>query len=222
MSERRESQQPTNERFRELDRPYEIQAERSDGERVISAIAADAEREYVWAFDSDKSLWIHHPSEAEGSIDLEDGHSRHSAVIPKELMRPPGTNSDIYHIHPEVLVTDLVKNAKPGWHTKEFLQVSNQIPKAEDLTAASVLINNGYKAFKVITTLGVSTVKFFPENLDKSKTKHDIQGMSIDREFMYKALEEGLTSAIEKVFARLNDYYKGVFVYEYEPFVKEE
>ena len=216
MSER-EIKIVSKEVFSRFDQPYEALMNRDEGEKVLSSIAGNAEREYVWAFDEERSLWIYFPSKSSEHIDISQGHSRHEATIPKELLKPPGESSDIYHIHPDILVDVLVKNRKPGWHSEEFLRVSNQMPKEDDLHAASVLINNGYRTFKVVTSLGVTTLKFFPEKLDPKQEHHDIEGVTIKKEMIYDALKEGVNPAIRKVFEELNRHYGGVFVYEFHP-----
>jgi len=205
------------EAFSQFDQFYESSMSRGEGEKILSSIASDAKREYVWAFDEERSLWIYFPSKSSEDIDVSRGHSRHEITIPKELLKPPGASSDVYHIHPDILVDVLVKNRKPGWHSEEFLRVSNQMPKEDDLHAASVLINNGYKTFKVVTSLGVTTLKFFSEKLDPKQERHDIEGVTINQEMIYGALKEGVNPAIRKVFEELNRHYGGVFVYEFHP-----
>ena len=214
MSEK-ESKLFSRESFFRLDRPYEMYVDRKAGEVALSSIAVDAKREYVWAFDEEKMLWVYRPSESSEHIDTETGSSLHKATIPKELLKPPGASSDIYHIHPDVLVTELVRHAKPGWHNEEFLRVSNQIPKEDDLHAASVLIQNGYKAFKVVTSSGVTTLEFFPDKLDAEQKEHDIEGITIKSELIYEALKDGFEPAVQRVFEELNRHYRGVFVYKF-------
>ena len=216
MEKQKEVLNSINESFSDLANPYRIEAGRNVGENALLDIARTVDREYVWVFDEETSTWYYYPSNFSVEFDYDRGTSRYTATIPKELVNPPGTLADLYHIHPDSIVSKLLEK-KRGQHSEEFLRVSNQIPKKDDLEAASKLVPNGYTSFKIVTSAGITTLRYCPEKLDKKQERHSLPEITISSEMIYEALKEGFAPAVHKVFEQLNKHYDGVFVFEFRP-----
>ncbi|MFA6436612.1 MAG: hypothetical protein WC242_00640 [Candidatus Paceibacterota bacterium] len=220
MSESLETKRNNTEAFFELEHPYEIEQSREEGERMLQKIAVTAEREYVWAFDEATNTWYYYPCEFTVKVDENLNEVNHTARIPDELVYPPGELSYHYHIHPDSVFTPLLKKEENS-HKEDFYRVSNQLSKNEDLEAVAKLIAMGYKGFKVVTSIGVTTIEYHPERLDQSQKKHILPGLKISFEEIQKALKDGVTVGIDKILEKFTEHYKGVFVFKFEPFEKE-
>ena len=156
--------------FFSLEQPYKIQLEKKEGEANLANIAREAEQEYYWAFDEKNSTWHYYPSEKHSEkISRFKGESKFSAAVSKEFLNPPSDSSIFYHIHPDSVITRLLIKPKKRWHTKEFLSVSNQMPKEDDLEVAAEL--KKYKEFKIITSIGITSYQFHPEKVNSKKEK---------------------------------------------------
>lgn len=201
------------EKFFSLEQPYRIQLSRKLGEANLADIARSAEREFCWAYDEDTSTWYYYPSiEHSESVSRLDGTSTFSVVIPRELVVSPSRSSVFYHTHPDSVVAKLLSEPKEGWHTEEFLRVSGQLPKSDDLEAAVRM--RGYKEFRIVTSAGVTSYQFHPENLLAGQKT--LPNLSIPQEELYKSLVRSFEDAVRKALDYMSEHYRGVFTFSFE------
>lgn len=201
------------EKFFSLKQPYKIELEKNEGETNLANIAREAEQEYCWAFDEATSTWYYYLSkEHSEEVSRLKGKSTFKTTIPSELLQPPSDSSVFYHIHPDSVVTRLLSKPKKGWHSEEFLRVSNQLPKKDDLEKAAKL--KGYKEFRIVTSVGITTYQFHPEKLESEGKKFST--LSIPQKELYQSLDQSFEGAVKKALDYMNEHYQGVFTFHFE------
>jgi len=128
---------------------YQVAASRKKGELKIAKIAETATREYAWNYDASRGVWYHQPGEYVEEL----GEDREIArlKVPAEMLTPPSSDASFYHNHSKF---GTLEN-KLG---KELYAAKNQIPSSDDITAALLLSVNGYRDFRIVTGLGVTTI----------------------------------------------------------------
>lgn len=205
-----------------LEKAYKIEASLNEGERALAELAKSSKREYAWAFDEVKSIWIYYPTEVKVHINPEEGSVRHELTLPPELWTPPTENSVHYHIHPTSDLFELMENPKEGW-SRDLMLAKNPLPSGEDISSAAKMTDAGYKGFRIVTPIGVTSISFYRERMTSSEfvfpdftiTQDEILNVTQNRGLV------GIESAVRMLIERLNKHFGGVFEFDFRLLDKE-
>jgi hypothetical protein len=195
-----------------------ISSPRKEGEAYLAHLAQISDREYAWEYNADQEEWSYVPA---SDLILEEKRStngvttrRVGLTVPFGLFFPSGSESTIYHIHPRWAYADL-----QGEHVAS-LQLKNQIPSGNDIGASIVLTQNGYRDFRIVTELGVTSLKYSDTAIASGNEKErELPRYSAKLEWIAGLLVgRGLHGAIEDVMADMNNTYAGQITLKYEKF----
>lgn len=202
--------------FRDLSRPYEIAKPQHEGELLLADISRTSDREHVWAFDEERSVWTFYPTSShEEMVDANAKRSYYSVKIPDQLIRPPGRSSIHYHIHVDRQIDVLRRHYEEGLVSRDFIVVNQQIPKHQDIQAAVTLCRSGYKGFRIVTPRGIT--RLIPD-LEKLHEVTTLPGLSIEQRQIENELQKGVKESIIKCFEIINRHFGGLITLEFQPF----
>lgn len=217
------------EMFFDLEKTYFIKENREQGERWLAEIAEKVDVEYVWAFDQETSTWHHLIAEKIDLSDAKIGKLRHGFTLPNSLMRPPSQNSILYHIHPTLPMKRFLSDpeTKKTEHTADVMMVRNQLPSIRksdapngegDIESAITLLRNGYKGFKFVTPLGITTIEY---DIQREEQVHFPHTLTLKYDDLVSAIKlGGVIGGIEDQLQRWNAHNQGIYTISFEPFDK--
>jgi hypothetical protein len=197
------------------EQPSTVAKSEEEGLTDIRQINRTADREYAFIYDRKNSVWYYSPHEHREKI----GQRRVTLRSVSKLERQPPSNDTVFcHTHPEHYIRRFLANPQYEWQrSREYLMINNQLPSKNDLESAAIIHKLGYTGFGIITTRGVTNIKFNKEKLEPGQKT--LQGYRIKRERVIElAKKHGINGAIEVLTRFFYRHFKGAFEVQFVPF----